>query len=141
MQFHSTPVNSAVKSFRVIERKLYPNIEQERTLENYRVQCGRIYNRTLEQRIKAYKRRGESVTLYEQQALLTEQRRRMPELTEVPVEFERDALRRVDKGFKAFFRRVKAGTKRKGFPRFKPSRRYRSMIWFGQVHHAKSSLA
>jgi len=36
-----------------------------------------------------------------------------------------DVLRRVDKTFKAFFRRVKAGLKA-GYPRFKSSRRFDS---------------
>jgi putative transposase len=80
----------------------------------------------LEQRIKAYKRRKESVQYNTQQALLTEWRERMEELRLVPCAFERDALRRVDRGMKAFFRRVKAGQKA-GFPRFRSWKRYNSM--------------
>jgi putative transposase len=80
----------------------------------------------LEQRIKAYGRRKESLTYQHQQGLLTQWRARMDNLRLVPVAFERDALRRVDRGMKAFFRRVKAGQK-PGFPRFKSFRRYRSL--------------
>jgi putative transposase len=123
MPIHSTKPTS----FLTIERKLYPNVEQAKVLETYRVECCRVYNRALEQRIKAYKRRGESVTLYAQQALLTEQRQRINKLREVPTEFARDALRRLDRGFKAFFRRVKSKAKRKGFPRFRSRHRYQSM--------------
>lgn len=43
----------------------------------------------------------------------------------VPVHIERDALRRVDRGMAAFFRRVKAG-ETPGFPRFKGRIRWRS---------------
>ena len=39
-----------------------------------------------------------------------------------------DALRRLDKAYKAFFRRVKTGDK-PGFPRFKGEGRYRSMTF------------
>ncbi len=40
----------------------------------------------------------------------------------------RDPLRRLDRAFFAFFRRVKAGTKA-GYPRFRASRRYDSLTW------------
>ncbi len=106
--------------------KLYLNTSQEKTLERWLRTCNWIFNRALEQRIKAYERRKESVSYQDQQALLTDWRGRMDSLRLVPVTFERDALRRVDRGMKAFFRRVKAGQK-PGFPRFKPFRRYRSL--------------
>ena len=77
-------------------------------------------------RIKAYSRRKESVNYNQQQALLTKQRGRIEALRECPAQFERDALRRVDRGMKAFFRRVKLGDK-PGFPRFRPWFRYKSM--------------
>lgn len=120
------PIHSS-KSFRTIERKLYPNIDQEKTLESYRIECCRIYNRALEQRIKAYKRRKETPSLYDQQKWLTDMRGRIESLRLVPVWFARDALSRVDRGFKAFFRRAKSGVKKKGFPRFRACHRYRSM--------------
>lgn len=106
--------------------KLYLNASQEKTLDRWLRTCNWIFNRALEQRIKAYQRRKESVSYQDQQALLTEWRGRMDNLRLVPVEFERDAIRRVDRGLKAFFRRVRAGQK-PGFPRFKPHRRYRSL--------------
>ncbi len=112
---------------RTFQYKLYPNQAQVKTLERWiGVSCW-IYNRALEQRIKAYKRRKESVTRYAQQALLTEWRARMESLRAVPCAFERDALRRVDRGMKAFFRRVKAGKGKAGFPRFRSRHRYNSL--------------
>ena len=115
MQSHSTTDISPGKSFRTIERKLYPTVEQEQVLERYRVECCRLYNRALEQRIKAYERRGETPTLYGQQKWLTKMRSKIESLRSIPVEFSRDALRRLDKGFKAFFRRVKAKSESQGF--------------------------
>lgn len=85
-----------------------------------------VYNRALDHRIKAYRRRGESVQYGQQQKMITGWRDRMEWIRLVPVEIERDALRRVDRGMKAFFRRVKAGDKQKGFPRFKARDRWRS---------------
>jgi putative transposase len=40
----------------------------------------------------------------------------------------RDPLRRIDRAFKAFFRRAKAGSNA-GYPRFRSARRYDSLTW------------
>jgi putative transposase len=111
---------------RTIEVKIYPTDAQQRTLSNWMRTCCTIYNRALEQRIKAYRRRKQSVNYNQQQTLLTQQRSRMDRVHEVPVEFSRDALRRIDRGMKAFFRRVRAG-ENPGFPRFRSWRHYNSM--------------
>ena len=120
------PRNSTV-SFRTVERKLYPTAEQEKILDAYLVECCRVYNRGLAHKIKSYQRRKKTPSLYDQYGLLAQQRRRIPSLKDMPSEFARAALRRVDTGFKSFFRRVKAGAKKKGFPRFKAKNQYRSM--------------
>ena len=109
----------------VISAKLYPTPSQCRDLLRFLSVARWVYNRSLDQRIKAYRRRGESITLYQQQAMLTDWRAKMDRVRLVPARIERDALRRVDRGMKAFFRRVKAGEK-PGFPRFKGSDRWRS---------------
>src|SRR5262249_11853381 len=87
--------------------------------------CG-LYNQCLEQRIKAYRRRGEAIRYHRQCALLTRLRERMPTLAAVPAIFARDALRRVDRGFQAFFPRCQAGEK-PGLLRFRSCRRSNSL--------------
>jgi putative transposase len=109
-----------------VEMKLYLSTAQERTLTSWLRMCCWLYNQALEQRIKAYRRRKESVGYNQQCALLTELRQRMPMLKAVPVVFARDALRRLDRGFQAFFRRIQAGDK-PGFPRFRAHSRYHSL--------------
>ena len=111
---------------RSIEAKLYPTPAQVETLDNWLQTCCRVYNQALEQRIKAYKRRKESVSLYDQFGMLTEWRERISTVDAVPAQFARDALRRLDKGFKAFFRRLKSGQK-PGFPRFRAKDRYTTL--------------
>lgn len=112
--------------FRTYQYKLYPNQAQIKTLERWLGVCCWTYNRCLEQRIKAYKRRSENINYNAQQSMLTGWRERMESLRAVPCAFERDALRRVDRGMKAFFRRVKAG-QTPGFPRFRSRHRYNSL--------------
>jgi transposase len=72
------------------EHKLYPAVAQAKTLDRWLRVCCAIYNRALEQRIKAYRRRGESVTYRQQQGLLTKQRARIEAMRLVPVVFERE---------------------------------------------------
>lgn len=110
---------------KTVSAKLYPTASQEHSLARF-LDVGRwVFNKALEHRIKAYNRRGESVQYMQQQAMLTRWRGHMDWLRVVPVRVERDALRRVDRGMQAFFRRVKSGQK-PGFPRFKSRLRWRS---------------
>jgi putative transposase len=111
---------------RSVEIKLYPTATQEDTLTSWLRSACWLYNQALEQRIKAYRRRGKGVTYHGQCGWLTGLRGRIASLEAVPVEFARDALRRVDRGFQAFFRRLQAGA-RPGYPRFRPHTRYNSL--------------
>jgi putative transposase len=110
---------------KTVSAKLYPSRDQEQTLFRFLNVTRWIYNRALEHRIKAWKRRKKSVAYNEQQALLTQWRRRVEWIRAVPVEVERDALRRVDRGMGTFFRHLRAGQS-PGFPRFKNRNRWRS---------------
>lgn len=111
---------------RTVEFKLYLNASQCAIVNSWLHTCCWLYNRALEQRTKAYKRRDESVSYNQQSMLLTLWRERMKLVRSVPVMFARDTIRRVDRGMKAFFRRVRTGEK-PGFPRFRSHRRYNSM--------------
>lgn len=111
---------------RVYQYKLYLNRAQAKTLERWLAVCCWVYNRALEQRIKAYKRRKESVRIFQQQTMLTGWRARIDWVRACPSNFERDGLRRVERGMAGFFRRIKQGDK-PGFPRFRARQRYNSM--------------
>ena len=90
-----------------------------------------LWNAALEERIAAYQKslqrtgKGKGVGYYQQQGELTEWRQDSPENRMFSASAQRSALRRLDKAFQSFFRRVKAGEK-PGFPRFKPAHRMRS---------------
>ena len=111
------------KCWRVVTAKLYPTNSQAETLESWLRTCCWVYNQSLEHRIKAYRRRGKSVSLFNQTALLTEWRHRIPRVRSTPMAFSRGSLRRLDRGMKGFFDRVKSG-KKPGFPRFRSHRRF-----------------
>jgi putative transposase len=77
----------------------------------------------LEERRDAWRKQRVSISLYDQQKELTELRATDSEWNALPVWVARSALARVDRAFKAFFRRVKAH-QTPGFPRFRPRERY-----------------
>jgi putative transposase len=87
----------------------------------------RLYNGALQERRDAWKMRRTSISYYDQANQL-KAIRADGNLTLANFSACQDVLRRVDKTFKAFFGRVKAGRKA-GFPRFRPRRRYHSLTF------------
>jgi len=88
--------------------------------------CKRLYNQSLEQRIKAYKEEKRSISVYEQMSQLPELKKTFHEFKIVGSQCLQDVLQRLDKAYKSFFQRVKQGNGKAGFPRFKSQNRYDS---------------
>lgn len=82
-----------------------------------------LYNAALQERIEAYRKAGLSISYYDQQNTLPAIKAFRPELVELGSHALQETLRRLDRAFQAFFRRVKAGQS-PGFPRFKSSARF-----------------
>ncbi len=102
---------------------------QRRILEQQLEECRWAYNETLAERKRAYEERGESLRLYDTQALLPVWKLTRPALKLVHSQVLQNISVRVDLAFKAFFRRVKEGAKEVGFPRFKGFGRYDSITY------------
>lgn len=111
---------------RTLKCKLYPNETQALRLTAYLDTARHIFNRCLEIRRDAWKNEKQSISRYDQDKMLTQWRRDSPRLAAVPVLVSRDAIRRVDLGFQHFFRRVREGNGKVGYPRFKSANRYNS---------------
>ena len=109
---------------RTLEARLYPTPSQQETLRGWMRSACRVYNCALELRKWAWQANGTSLSFYDLCAQLTDLRKEQ-EHKAVPLNIQRDALRKLDRSYKAFFRRVKAGDKA-GFPRFKSGRRWHS---------------
>jgi putative transposase len=84
-----------------------------------------LYNAALQQRIEAYRRRGLTLRYGNQAAELKAVRTADELLASYSFSAEQQVLRRLDKTFAAFFRRLKAG-KKPGFPRFRSKARFDS---------------
>jgi putative transposase len=99
--------------------RLYPAAAQARELERQLAVACDLYNAALEQRIWAWRSRGVSIAFREQSKQLTEARHELPWLIGMSSLAQHGVLRRLDRAFQAFYRRVGAG-QAPGFPRFKP---------------------
>jgi putative transposase len=111
--------------------KLKPTPAQERRLEEVLWQCRRLYNTALEQRITLWKQRGVTRSQYEQEAELKDLRAAMPDYAAIHSHVLQDVLARLEKTYKAFFRRVRArkAGQTPGFPRFQGRERYHSFTF------------
>ncbi|PZR96618.1 MAG: transposase [Candidatus Chloroheliales bacterium] len=87
-----------------------------------------LYNDALTERRLAYSMRGVSISYYDQANQLPEIKEALPEYAEIGSHVLQDTLRRLDKAFQAFFRRVKRGEKA-GFPRYQGRGRFDSFTY------------
>lgn len=98
-----------------------------------------LYNAGLEQRREAYRKQGKTLSAYDQQAELTALKAECPEFSGVYSHVLQDVFDRLDKAYKAFFKRAKAGKgKAAGFPRFKPAQRWNSFKFKQCWNNAKN---
>lgn len=126
---------------RTFRYPLHPTAVQEATLVSWLGICCTLYNAALQHRRDAWQHekkqrqlaedRGEArekvrgVAYESQTKELTAVRATDAVVASLPIEALRSALRRVDRAFRAFFRRVKSG-ETPGHPRFRPRHRYDS---------------
>ncbi|MGZ3610977.1 MAG: RNA-guided endonuclease InsQ/TnpB family protein [Ktedonobacteraceae bacterium] len=124
--------------------RIYPTKKQERLLNEQLALCAELYNAALQERRDAYRMCGTSITYIQQAAQLPEIKVLRPEYEAIYSQVLQEVLRRVDKAFKAFFHRVKAGLT-PGYPRYKSRFRYASLTYpqsgFGIDEQGKLSLA
>ncbi len=90
--------------------------------------CRELYNAALQERRDAWKMCHVSVNYYQQKGQLPQIRQLREDCAAIHSQVLQDVVLRVDRTFKAFFRRVKAGEKA-GYPRFKGRGRYRSFTY------------
>jgi|SRR5256885_114081 len=114
-----------VKTFKY---RLYPTRKQCVALQFTLDRNRELYNAALQERREAYRMSRVSISYNMQSAQLPEIKEIRPEYKEIHSQILQDTLRRVDKAFKAFFRRLKNGEK-PGYPRFQSYIRYDSFCY------------
>jgi len=106
--------------------RLYPTKRQAKILNGQLAEACRLYNAALQERRDAWKLEHKSIKFYDQTYQLKEIRAG-GDLALPIYDIAHDVLARVDKAFKAFFRRLNERKGKAGFPRFKSAKRYDSL--------------
>ena len=115
-------------AYRASKFRLYPNANQQRelgiALESHR----RLYNDALAQREWFWQEWQITRTYAEQSGWFKDQRAKNPYYARLNFSSAQGTLRRLDKAFQNFFRRVKAGEE-PGYPRYKSPDRFDSILY------------
>jgi putative transposase len=115
-----------VKSFKY---KLKPSKAVQTKFEQTLSLCAELYNSALQERRDAWKFNRVSINFHSQAVQLPLIKVDRPELENIYSQVLQDTLRRLSKAFDSFFRRVKQGDSKVGFPRFKSASRYDSFCY------------
>lgn len=107
--------------------RIYPTKRQTETLNFWLSSSCELYNGALQERRDAWKLNRVSINYNSQNKQLTEIKLIRDEFKTINSHVLQDALQRIDKTFKAFYSRVKKGTKA-GFPRFRSVNRYDAFV-------------
>lgn len=113
---------------RAFKYRLYPTKAQKIVLNDLLDAARRLYNAALEQRRWMYRDHGISVSYFAQAAQLKEARDADEKLKLLNYSACQDVLRRLQKVFDGFFRRIKRG-ETPGYPRFKGADRFDSVTF------------
>ena len=109
--------------------RLYPTRKQAKLLFWTLARCRELYNAALSERRDAYRYASKSISYYEQKRDLPEIKTDLrEEYQQIHSQVLQDVLLRLDKAFKAFFRRIQNG-ETPGYPRFQGRNRYTSFTY------------
>ncbi len=108
--------------------RLYPTRRQREALAAQLKAACELYNAALEQRRQLWREHGVSVRYHDQSAELSGLRAENLLPSEANFWSQQEVLRRLDRAFRAFFRRIARG-ETPGFPRFKPAGRFNTLAF------------
>jgi putative transposase len=108
--------------------RLYPTPKQEQHLLFVLRRCRNLYNSALEERKAFYQMRRTSLGYSAQAAELADIKAAYSAYQDISSQVLQDVLRRLDKAFAAFFRRLRNG-EQPGYPRFQGQGRYDSFTY------------
>ena len=109
--------------------RLYPTRKQTEKLEWMLETCRILYNSCLADRNRHYEETGKGLSRIDQQKILVQDKKNIDYLKNIHSQVLQDVLFRVEKAYKAFFRRLKEKNGKAGYPRFKNYGRYDSITY------------
>lgn len=117
---------SKTKVLRTFKYRLYPTKEQMKLMEQTIETCRRLYNYFLEDRIYTFQEIKIGVSKIEQINQIPGLKKNNQYLKAVHSQVLQEVAARLDKAYDNFFRRVKNGKEKAGFPKFKGRQHYDS---------------
>nr|BBH87038.1 transposase [Thermosporothrix sp. COM3] len=108
--------------------RLYPTKHQAEKLTWTLDLLRELYNAAVQERRDCYRYTGKGTSYTQQAAQLSDIKELRPEYQKIHSQVLQDTLRRVEKAFQAFFRRVKNG-ETPGYPRFQGKNRFDSFTY------------
>jgi putative transposase len=120
--------SKATQRCRTYRYRLHPTVRQTQALNKQLNYQRELYNAALEERIGAWRWEKRSVTYFGQCKTLTGLVEVRPEVLSSGVTLCRGTLKRLDRAFAGFYRRVGTGES-PGFPRFRSAPRWDSLQW------------
>jgi len=124
---------------RTFRYPLEPTKAQENILLGWLRSCQLLYNAALEERRNSWSKLQEGISYNDQTKSLTIIRKDDEAYNKIPSVVLRSGLKRIDRAFQAFFRRVKRGDK-PGYPRFRSRDRYQSFSLMGSIPRVERGL-
>jgi putative transposase len=109
--------------------RLYPTRKQTKELEWTLETCRILYNSCLVDKNRHYEQTGKGLSRIDQQKILVRDKKNIEYLMNIHSQVLQDVLFRVEKAYKAFFRRLKDRNGKAGYPRFKAEGRYDSVTY------------
>ena len=108
---------------RAYQFRIYPNATQREQMERTFGACRWVYNRCLETKMAEYEATGRSSSVYDLQKMIPGWKKGdAPWLAEADSTALQSSVEDLGRAYDSFFRRVKQGTGKPGFPRFKSKR-------------------
>jgi len=129
MQVPTLGYRTDQKMKRTYKFRIYPTKDQEAILNRWIETCRVLYNDCITERRDAWKQCRKSISCYDQANQLPEIKKFDDGLRSVHSQVIQDVLRRVDKAYQNFYRRVRNGDRKAGFPRYKGKNRYDSFTY------------
>ena len=114
---------------RAYKFRIYPDGKRQLEIDERLILAQQFYNRLLEKSIDAYKNGKTKVSMAQfnrfVKEIIQEDQRFMKLYSQTRCEIEY----RLMKAYQNFFRRIKSGERKKGFPRFRSLDRYKSITY------------
>lgn len=107
---------------KVYKYRIYPNKEQEILIQKTFGSCRFVFNHYLAKKIELYKTSGETLNYNSCSADLTQLKKEIVWLKEVDSTALQSSLKDLDIAYINFYKRLKQGKSKAGFPKFKSKR-------------------